>query len=134
MAVTDELSAPSDRVIQFRLKKPFPLLPVALAKPSSYCPVMPERLARTPANQQVTEMVGSGPFRFIAANAWPAPAPCTRNSQATFPAPAAHPPSPPGRSWSTWTASSGTPFPTPAPHPPPCNAARSTGGNSPPPT
>ena len=65
-AVTDELSAPSDRVIQFRLKKPFPLLPTALAKPSSYCPVMPERLARTPSNQQVTEMVGSGPFRFLA--------------------------------------------------------------------
>jgi len=65
-AVTDEMSAPSDRVIQFRLKKPFPLLPTALAKPSSYCPVMPERLARTPPNQQVTEMVGSGPFRFLA--------------------------------------------------------------------
>ena len=65
-AVTDELSAPSDRVIQFRLKKPFPLLTAALAKPSSYCPVMPERLARTPSNQQVTEMVGSGPFRFLA--------------------------------------------------------------------
>ena len=67
MGVTDELSAPSDRVIRFRLKKPFPLLSTALAKPSSYCPVMPERLARTPANQQVTEMVGSGPFRFMAA-------------------------------------------------------------------
>jgi peptide/nickel transport system substrate-binding protein len=65
-AVTDEMSAPSDRVIQFRLKKPFPLLPVALAKPSSYCPVMPERLAKTAANVQVTEMVGSGPFRFMA--------------------------------------------------------------------
>jgi peptide/nickel transport system substrate-binding protein len=65
-AVTDELSAPSDNVFQFRLKKPFPLLPTALAKPSSYCPVMPERLAKTPVNVQVTEMVGSGPFRFIA--------------------------------------------------------------------
>ncbi len=65
-AVTDELSAPSDRVIRFRLKKPFPLLTTALAKPSSYCPVMPERLARTPPNVQVTEMVGSGPFRFMA--------------------------------------------------------------------
>jgi peptide/nickel transport system substrate-binding protein len=67
MAVTDELSAPSDRVFRFRLKKPFPLLTTALAKPSSYCPVLPERLAQTPANVQVTEMVGSGPFRFNAA-------------------------------------------------------------------
>ena len=65
-AVTDELSVVSDRVFRFRLKKPFPLLTTALAKPSSYCPVMPERLARTPSNQQVTEMVGSGPFRFLA--------------------------------------------------------------------
>ena len=60
-AVTDEMTAPSDRVIQFRLKKPFPLLPVALAKSSSYCPVLPERLAKTPPNQQVTDMTGSRP-------------------------------------------------------------------------
>ena len=66
-AVTDELAAVDDRTFRFRLKKPFPLLTTALAKPSSYCPVMPERLARTSASQQVTEMVGSGPFRFIAA-------------------------------------------------------------------
>ena len=65
-AATEELSAPSDKVIQFRLKKPFPLLPAALAKPSAFCPVMPERLASTPVNVQVSEMVGSGPFRFIA--------------------------------------------------------------------
>lgn len=65
-AATDELSAVSDRVLQFRLKKPFPLLPSALAKPSSFCPVLPERLASTPPNVQVTEMVGSGPFRYVA--------------------------------------------------------------------
>jgi peptide/nickel transport system substrate-binding protein len=64
--VTDDLSATSDKVIQFRLKKPFPLLPTALAKPSSFCPVLPERLASNPASVQVTEMVGSGPFRYIA--------------------------------------------------------------------
>ncbi len=65
LAVTNEMSAASDRVIVFRLKKPFPLLPAALAKPSSYCPVLPERLAKTPANQQVTDTTGSGPFRFL---------------------------------------------------------------------
>jgi peptide/nickel transport system substrate-binding protein len=64
--VTDELSAISDKVIQFRLRKPFPLLPTALAKPSAFCPVMPERLASNPPSVQVTEMVGSGPFRYIA--------------------------------------------------------------------
>jgi len=67
MAYTDELSAPDDRTIQFRLKKPFPLLPDALGKVGSpICAIMPERLAKTDAFTQVTEMVGSGPFRFKA--------------------------------------------------------------------
>jgi len=67
MAATDELSAPDDRTIQFRLNKPFPLLPAALSKPTTPSPVMmPERLAKTDAFKQITEMVGSGPFRFVA--------------------------------------------------------------------
>ncbi|SDA24620.1 peptide/nickel transport system substrate-binding protein [Methylobacterium sp. UNC378MF] len=67
MAYTDDLSAPDDRTIQFRLKKPFPLLPDALGKVgSSICAIMPERLAKTDPFTQVTEMVGSGPFRFKA--------------------------------------------------------------------
>jgi peptide/nickel transport system substrate-binding protein len=61
------LSAPSDRQIVFRLKKPFPALPLALGRGSNtMLPVMPERLANTPGTQQVTEMVGSGPYRFVA--------------------------------------------------------------------
>lgn len=67
MAATDELSAPNDRVILFRLKAPFPLLPNALGKVPTLMPaMMPERLARTDAFTQVTEMVGSGPYRFRA--------------------------------------------------------------------
>jgi peptide/nickel transport system substrate-binding protein len=67
MAYTDELSAPDDRTIRFRLKKPFALLPEALGKAgSSICAIMPERLAKTDPFTQVTEMVGSGPFRFKA--------------------------------------------------------------------
>jgi peptide/nickel transport system substrate-binding protein len=66
MAATDELSAPSDRVIRFRMKKPFPLLPEALATPTSMCCIVPERLAQTDPNKQMPEVVGSGPFRFVA--------------------------------------------------------------------
>ena len=66
MAATAELSAPSDRVVQFRLRRPFPLLPNALGKaPSPMACIMPERLARTDAMTQVTDPVGSGPFRFL---------------------------------------------------------------------
>ncbi len=67
LAATDELAAADDRTIQFRLKTPFPLLPDALGKaPPSMCAIMPERLASTDPFKQVTEMVGSGPFRFKA--------------------------------------------------------------------
>ena len=67
LAATDELGAPDDRRIVFRLKRPFPLLPDALAKYGVYMPaMMPERLALTDPATQVTEMVGSGPFRFKA--------------------------------------------------------------------
>ena len=58
---------PDDKTILFKMKRPFPLLPAALGKVGvSMCPIMPERLAKTDAFTQVTEMVGSGPFRFKA--------------------------------------------------------------------
>lgn len=63
---TDELSAPTDKSIQFRLKRPFPLLPQALGKPTNLMAVvMPERLANTPPGTLLNEMVGSGPYRFL---------------------------------------------------------------------
>ncbi|MDF0598505.1 ABC transporter substrate-binding protein [Psychromarinibacter halotolerans] len=65
MAATAELTAPSDNVIQFRLHQPFPLLPNALAKlASSMCAIMPERLASASHTEQISEIIGSGPFRF----------------------------------------------------------------------
>ena len=66
LAATEELSAPDDRTIRFRLRTPFPLLPDALGKTApSICAIMPERLALTDPYKQVTEMVGSGPYRFM---------------------------------------------------------------------
>ena len=67
MQRTDDLSAPDDRTIVFRLRKPFALLPDALGKFSvNMCAIMPERLAGTDPFKLITEVVGSGPFRFKA--------------------------------------------------------------------
>lgn len=66
LAQTDELIALDDRRLRFRLKKPFPLLPAALAKTTVTAPfIMPERLARTDAATQVSEFIGSGPYRLV---------------------------------------------------------------------
>lgn len=62
---TAVLDAPSDDTIRFRLKRPFPLLPNALGKTGGPMPaIMPERLAQTDPRKAVTEMIGSGPYRF----------------------------------------------------------------------
>src|ERR1051325_2909271 len=47
MDATDDLSAPDDKTVRFRLKRRFPHLPDALAGPGGNAPViMPERLAQ----------------------------------------------------------------------------------------
>jgi peptide/nickel transport system substrate-binding protein len=66
--VVEAMSAVDDRSFTITLKKPFPLLVDALSKFTGPF-IMPERLARTPADQQVTEMIGSGPFKFVK-DAW----------------------------------------------------------------
>lgn len=64
--VVESWGSTDDRTIQVRLTKPFPRFRDAIATPSGTPAfMMPERLARTDAFQQVTEMVGSGPYRFL---------------------------------------------------------------------
>jgi peptide/nickel transport system substrate-binding protein len=64
-----EVAALDDRRFRFRLHRPVPLLLEALGQTQFPCFIMPERLARTDAFQQLREAVGSGPFRFLA-NEW----------------------------------------------------------------
>lgn len=67
-----EMKGGDDKNFSIRLKEPFPLLISALAKVSSLVPIiMPERLAKTDPYKQVTEMVGSGPFKFVASEFQP---------------------------------------------------------------
>ncbi len=61
----DDLTAPDDKTLVWRLKKPFSALPYALAKTQPSPIIMPERLANTDAFKQIPEVVGSGPFRYV---------------------------------------------------------------------
>lgn len=55
-----------DRRFVIDLRRPFGAMLQALGKSSSYpCFVMPERFANTPATVALTEVVGSGPYRFV---------------------------------------------------------------------
>ena len=67
MDAVEDMRAESDRVVALRLNKPFPTLPDLLGKPGTnvLC-IMPERLASSDPLRPLTEMVGSGPFRYIA--------------------------------------------------------------------
>jgi peptide/nickel transport system substrate-binding protein len=61
-----EMKAADDKTFSIVLKKPFPLLLDAIGKLSSNVPfIMPERIARTDANTQITDPTGSGPFKFV---------------------------------------------------------------------
>jgi peptide/nickel transport system substrate-binding protein len=65
-AAVGAIEALDERRFRIALKEPFPLLLDALAKISNNVPfMMPERLARTDPFKQITESVGSGPFKFV---------------------------------------------------------------------
>ncbi len=66
-SVIAEYRAVDDKTFSIILKKPFPLLLDALAKPDSIVPfIMPQRVAETSADQQIKDTTGSGPFKFVA--------------------------------------------------------------------
>ncbi len=65
-SVVEEWRAADDRSFAVRLKRPFPIMLEALSKPDSSTPfIMPERLAKTDPARAITEVIGSGPYRFI---------------------------------------------------------------------
>jgi len=63
-----EMKPSGEKSFTITLKKPFPLLLNGLAKiSSSPAFMMPERVAKTDANTQITETIGSGPYKFVKA-------------------------------------------------------------------
>ncbi len=61
-----EMKEESDRVFSIRLNRPFPKMIEAFSKVTTSCLfVMPERLAQVDPFQNISEAVGSGPYRFL---------------------------------------------------------------------
>src|SRR5437762_2421333 len=66
MDFTASIEATDARTITLKLKEPYGLVLESLGKPSSLVPfMMPKRLAETPADKQIPEQIGSGPFKFV---------------------------------------------------------------------
>ena len=66
-ALLEEMRPGADDAFEIVLKQPWPGLTWALGKPSAnICAIMPERVAKTDPFTQITDFVGSGPFRFRA--------------------------------------------------------------------
>jgi peptide/nickel transport system substrate-binding protein len=65
MAHTDKISPVDKKTITLELAEPFGPVLDALGKPSSNVPfMMPARIASTPPEEQIKEIIGSGPFKF----------------------------------------------------------------------
>src|SRR6266478_152954 len=72
MDFTASIEAADAKTIVLKLKEPYGLVLESIGKPSSYVPfMMPKRLADTPADKAISEQIGSGPFKFVAAEFQP---------------------------------------------------------------
>jgi peptide/nickel transport system substrate-binding protein len=72
MDFTAGIEATDPKTITLKLKEPYGLVLESIAKMSSYVPfMMPKRLAETPPDKQISEQIGSGPFKFVQAEFQP---------------------------------------------------------------
>ncbi|MFJ1261035.1 ABC transporter substrate-binding protein, partial [Cupriavidus sp. CuC1] len=62
-AALESFDAVNAKTFRMTFKQPFPMVLEALGKPSgSAAFIMPKRVADTPADQQISEYIGSGPY------------------------------------------------------------------------
>ena len=68
-ANTATMTADDAHTFTVKLKQPYGLIIESLAKPGSPVPfIMPKRVAATPPSQAITEIIGSGPYKFVPAD------------------------------------------------------------------
>jgi peptide/nickel transport system substrate-binding protein len=72
MDFTASIEASDAKTITLKLKEPYGLVLDSIGKPSSLVPfMMPKRMAEAPADKPLPELIGSGPFKFVAAEFQP---------------------------------------------------------------
>jgi peptide/nickel transport system substrate-binding protein len=72
MDFTASLEATDAKTITLKLREPYAYVLESLAKPSAMAPfMMPKRLAETSPDKPIPEQIGSGPFKFVAAEFQP---------------------------------------------------------------
>ena len=72
MDFTRSLEATDSRTITLKLKEPYAYVLESLGKPGSLVPfMMPKRLAEISPDKPIPEQIGSGPFKFVAAEFQP---------------------------------------------------------------
>jgi peptide/nickel transport system substrate-binding protein len=72
MDFTASLEATDSRTITLKLKEPYAFVLESIGKPSSLVPfMMPKRIAETSPDKPIPEQIGSGPFKFMAAEFQP---------------------------------------------------------------
>jgi peptide/nickel transport system substrate-binding protein len=72
MDFTASLEATDAKTITLKLKEPYAYVLESIGKPSSLVAfMMPKRLAETPPDKSIPEQIGSGPFKFVAAEFQP---------------------------------------------------------------
>lgn len=72
LQATGEMAAIDAKTFEIRLKTAYGLVIDTLAKEGSPVPfIMPKRIAETPPSRALTEVIGSGPYRFVPADFQP---------------------------------------------------------------
>jgi peptide/nickel transport system substrate-binding protein len=72
MDFTASIEASDAKTIVLKLKEPYSLVLESIGKPSSLVPfMMPKRMAESPTDKPLPELIGSGPFKFVPAEFQP---------------------------------------------------------------
>ncbi len=65
MKVVESIATHDDYTIEIKLSEPFGTLPETLAMNNGGCPIYPKAICDAAGDNQITEFIGTGPYRFV---------------------------------------------------------------------